>query len=161
MRRKISALATGILLQIYSCTCMSGSVDGPYVLWLNISNDPTVSIDAKVRAYLNSGDDLCWNANARMYMRKRPPDLTASLATQALIQKSRSAQQKLKYILHAPFDQAPEFDGIIIFSDKPSPRFISLSARGNRKEEPISDISNNEAIKASLCVVMPSVQRLP
>ncbi|NML15478.1 hypothetical protein [Azohydromonas caseinilytica] len=94
-------------------------------------------------------------------MKKRPPRIASELVTKALLENSKGAQSALVEILGKPFDQVPAFDGVIVYADDPSPRFISLSLKGKKKAEPISNVADIDAIKASLCIVMPPIARRP
>jgi hypothetical protein len=94
-------------------------------------------------------------------MRARPIDITESLTRDGLINRSPKSQARIRSILKKPFNEATGFDGIIAFTDSPTPKLISYSLKGKIKQKLIADIHNEDAIRAALCTVMPDIERLP
>ena len=139
----------------------AGSIEGPYIVWVNIDPDSFGGVDKKIKKYVNSGDDLCWNKDARLYMKKRPPGITEKAVIDALINNKKTTKIKLLNILSTSFDEVPSFDGLVVFSPVGGPRLISLSSTGVIKKDRINDVENIDSIAASFCLVMPPVVRKP
>jgi hypothetical protein len=140
-------------------SAIAGSVEGPYLVWVNLSKEPS-EIDSRIRNYLNHGDDLCWSSEALIFMRSKPNEITVELVTSAIIKHKTNAIAELNKILKKPFGDANDgFDGIIIYTDKPTPKIYSLTT--GRRRVKSESIKGPEELEASLCVVMPEIIRKP
>lgn len=147
----------------YFChgTAMAGSVEGPYIVWVNLSEADHQVVDREIREYLTSKDGVCWNDGALLYMTKRPLSITASLVRSALIDRNKKSIAELLKILHHEFDIVPEFDGLVAYSDSGDRKLISISANGKIKVEPTVNLEGQQAIGPSFCIVLPPISHKP
>lgn len=137
----------------------AGTVEGPYIVWMNLSKEPA-EVDNKIRNYLNHGDDLCWNNDALIFMRSKPPEVSRELVTLSIIKQEPKAIAKLNRILKKPFGEASGgFDGIVVYSDQPEPKMYSLTT-GHRQVKSES-INSQKELELSLCILMPEIIRKP
>ncbi|MEQ6341570.1 MAG: hypothetical protein M3A44_07915 [Gammaproteobacteria bacterium] len=149
-----------IIAALFAClNAFAGSVEGPYIVWVNLSKEPS-EVDNKIRNYLNHGDDLCWNNDALIFMRSRPPEISKELINSAIIKHETKAIAKLNRILKKPFGEANDgFDGIIVYGDQPKPKMYSLTT-GLRQVKSES-INSKKELEISLCILMPEIIRKP
>lgn len=156
---KFLSLAVTTTLSMQSIQAQAGSVEGPYVVWINLSKERNITDDV-VERFLDSGDKTCWNDSAIMFMRSKPTSITAKLAKQALIENDLNSKQKIHRILKMHFNDAPDgFDGIIVYTDAPTRAMYSMN-RNSLKISMDVDIKNTAHIPAALCNVMPKIGRL-
>ena len=142
---------------------VAGSVDGPYLVWMNLAQQPG-PVDARIRNYVNSGKSECWNSQALLFMRSKPKAITPALVAKALLKQDRKAIAQLNQILGTGFgDEATAgFDGIVVYTDQPSPRLISLTT-GKRKVDSmlVESLTKKDELELSFCVVRPDTVRQP
>lgn len=159
VKNTIYSAALFLTLHIISIA-HAGSVEGPYVIWVNLSGERATT-DAIVKNFLDSGDTTCWNDSAIMFMRSKPKNLTEQTVKQALIENNPSAQKKIQKILTTKFGDAENgFDGIIAYTDHPTRSMFSMT-RSSKKIERDFEIKNTSQIPGALCNVMPDVKRAP
>lgn len=142
------------------CQGWSGSVEGPYIVWINLSSNPA-PIDRRLEAYCEKHiNDACWNDRALMFMRHKPKDITNDLIFTAVTKKDIKLINKLNKILLQPFEDAEGgFDGILVYTDHPTPRLYSLTrGKKNFKHETIEDMKNFEDM---VCLITPPIVRKP
>lgn len=59
-----------------------------------------------------------------MYMNVKPADITRKLVKSAILEKNEAVLAHLNKMLKRPFDGTSDgFDGIILFTDEPWPRY--------------------------------------
>lgn len=110
---------TGILS--FSRQAAGGSTDGPFVIWSNLGAADTRIVNDKVKEYLLSGDNFCWQkGSSLMYMTKRSADITDDLIRKSLIVKNKVAINELnKRLLNYEHSHAwSGFDGVIAYTDR-------------------------------------------
>lgn len=149
------------LALLASSHAAAGSVEGPLVVWYNMSAKPE-AVDKRVRDYLNSAqaEKDCWTWGALMFMRSKPAAINRELVDRAVLQKDRKAIAKLNGILKKPFGEADHgFDGIVVYSDEHGARYDRLTT-GERRIETRGLAKPEDAAK-SLCAVLPPITRAP
>lgn len=163
--KNITFLVASIAIALSSEQATAGLVDGPFVIWENLGKAKKDIMDTKVKQYLNSGDDLCWEmGSSLMYMRKRPAEINDELIRDGLILKKRAAIEKLNRQL-LKYKSSPiwkGFDGIIAYTDQNGPRLTSFTVGSKKiKSVEISDINIPGDIRFAVCGVMPPITRAP
>lgn len=162
--QKFSSLLVFPILMATSLHAGAGSVEGPYVIWMNLGTTNKNAVDERVKKYLDSGDDFCWQRGSSiMYMQQRPKEMTEQLVRDGLISRDRAAIRKLKKILKQEFPEAgSELDGIIVFTEHDGPRFTSITTgSGKIQSTRISSTEDQKKLGFSLCYVMPPITREP
>lgn len=158
--KKINNSFSLLITLLFATTVHAGSIEGPYVIWVNLSSEKTAT-DSIVKSFLDSGNTTCWNKSAIMFMRSKPNALTEQLVKRALIENNSSAQRKIQKILATGFGDAESgFDGIIAYTDQPKRSMFSMS-RNSKKIARDRAIKNTDQIPGALCNVMPDIQRAP
>lgn len=155
--RVVIALA----LVLASSPLRAGSVEGPYLVWVNLAAADAGQADAQIEGFVNGEQRLCWPDGALLYMRERPPGITTALVRRALEARDPAAQQRLRTVLRRPFGEVPGFDGLVAYSNRPVPRLIGLPMVGRLRAEPLRSATGEDAWGASFCRVMPPISRQP
>ena len=89
-------LVASIVIGLASGQAAAGSAEGPSVIWSNLGSAGKNIMNSLVKSYLQSGDNLCWQAGSSvMYMTKRPAEITDSLIQDGVILRKRAAIEKL------------------------------------------------------------------
>lgn len=154
---RAAALAAALVLQ--AGAALAGSVEGPYIVWMNLGSVQPQQADAQITAFVNGQQRLCWPDGALLYMRQRPPGVTPALVRRALVLRSAAAQRSLRALLRKPFDEVPGFDGVVAYVDQGTPRLIGLPMQGAVRAEPIRSASGEQAWAATFCRVLPPISR--
>ena len=161
MRRRLAAaIAIGLAASLAG-PASAGSVEGPYLVWINLGTHQPAEADAQIRAFVDGSDHLCWPNGALLYMRKRPPALTPALARRAVLGRDAAAVRQVQAILRRPFDEVAGFDGVVVYTDAGPPRLASLAVGGRKKSEAVRGPTGEAAWGATFCNVMPPIARLP
>ena len=139
----------------------AGSVEGPYVAWVNLSDNPKL-IDTRIRDYVNSdkAEKDCWGHSGLLYMRRKPAGLTKEFVRQAVVDKDPKALRALNKLLKQPFDELDAgMDGVIVYDDANGPRLYSLTT-GHKKVDAykLPDLSH---LGKGFCAVLPPITRAP
>lgn len=150
-----------VLALCASAAVHAGSVEGPYLVWMNLGRQQPEHADAQITAFANGEQRLCWEEGALLYMRSRPAGLTPALVRQALVQRDAAAQRRLRALLRQPFDEVPGFDGVVAYVDEGEPRLLSLGRRGPVRAEALRNAAGDAAWGATFCRLMPPISRRP
>lgn len=157
-------------LRFWAClllagTCLepaqAGSVEGPYLVWMNLGGAQHAQADESVREFINGPQRLCWPDDALLYMRKRPAGITTELVRRALLKNEAHAQRTLRRVLRHPYDQVPGFDGVVAYVPLPEPRLVGLGMQGALKSHPLRSATGELAWGPVFCQVMPPISRQP
>lgn len=149
-------------LMLAALPAYAGSVEGPHVVWMNLSDDPE-PVEARMVAYLNSPGNRCKSEGEILFMRKKPKAITPALARQALIKRDPLALAQLQRILKQPFgDATGGFDGIVVYTDAPTTRMLALTT-GSMKiaRRPVKSLSTEGYLEEAFCEVRPGITRAP
>jgi hypothetical protein len=158
---RLLALATAGIGLLGAGGAAAGSVEGPYIVWMNLGGVQGQRADDQIKAFVNGEQRLCWEEGALLYMRQRPPGITPALVRRALQQGEPAAQGRLRHLLRQPFDDLPGFDGVVAYSDRGAPRLMSLGMRGPVRSERVLSATGEEAWGATFCRILPPVSRRP
>ncbi len=139
----------------------AGSVEGPYLVWVNLAASDPGHADARIKDFVNGEQRLCWPDGALLFMRARPPGITTALVRRALAAEDPAAQRRLRALLRRPFGEVSGLDGVVAYSDRPVPRLIGLPMTGRVRAEPVRSATGEDAWGATFCRVMPPISRLP
>jgi len=156
--RALAVLGLACVLVLTGSPLRAGSVEGPYLVWLNLAADAGHA-DAQIQGFVNGEQRLCWPDGALLYMRERPPGITTALVRRALEARDPAAQQRLRTLLRRPFGEVSGFDGVVAYSARPVPRLIGLPMAGRLRAEPLRSATGEDAWGASFCRVMPPISR--
>ncbi len=158
--RVTALLALALALAAPAGVTRAGLPGGPYVVWVNFGTKNPSAADDAIRAALDSDEPgkPCWNTDALLYMRKRPPGVTDELVRRALLGHDAKARASLRALLKKPFDEVPAFDGVIAYTDAVVPTLVSMDARGQLHSEPIAASASGEAAwLPAFCDVLPPI----
>ena len=158
---RLLSLATAVIALLGTAGAEAGSVEGPYIVWVNLGTVQAQRADEQIIAFVNGEQRLCWDEGALLYMRQRPPGITPALVRRALERREPAARRRLRELLRQPFDTLPGFDGVVAYADHPTPRLMSLGARGPVRSEPVRSATGEEAWGATFCRILPPVSRRP
>jgi hypothetical protein len=138
----------------------AGSVDGPYVVWINLSGTPDTA-DQRIRQFVNSGKAECWNSEAVLFMRDKPKTITPALVTRALIDNDKAAIKEVNKLLKRGHGEMATggFDGVVAYTDQPKSAVYSLTT-GERKVVHVS-FAQAKDLETSFCKVLPMITRAP
>lgn len=142
---------------------MAGSVEGPYLVWLNLAspNGKSAEADRQIETFVNGAERLCWPQGALLFMRTRPPGVTARLVRRALEHRDPAAQRRLRALLRKPFADVSGFDGVVAYSERGAPSLLALPMAGRVRSEAVRGATGEDAWGATFCRVMPPVSRRP
>jgi hypothetical protein len=138
----------------------AGSVEGPYIVWMNLARAPQPA-DQAIQAFVDADRSLCWNDQALLYMRQRPAAITPELVRRAVLQRQGAAQRRLRALMKQPFGEVPGFDGVMVYTDQPQPRIASLGWRGPVQAEDVRSPTGELAWGATFCRLLPPIVRGP
>ena len=161
-QRDLRAVLCGLLMLAGSAS-RAGSVEGPYLVWVNLAPPHARHPDAddRIKAFVDGDDRLCWPEGALLFMRARPPGVTGALVRLALEQREPAAQQRLRALLRKPFEDVSAFDGVVAYSERGAPSLLALPMTGRVRSEALRSATGEDAWGATFCHVMPSISRLP
>ncbi|MES2674568.1 MAG: hypothetical protein V4660_10025 [Pseudomonadota bacterium] len=138
---------------------VAGSADGPYVVWMNLARDPA-PVDLRIKTI--TGDEGCGfkDRNGILFMRIKPEYITKELVERGLVNREPAAIAELNQLLSKPFDLADEgFDGIQVYTDKPTPHIHTLTKGNQRiKSRPIN-INDEGDLESTFCNESPRITR--
>jgi hypothetical protein len=148
-----------LILNLQTCA-FAGNAGGPYVIWINLSNNR--AIDEMVAKHIAEKDE-CIPPNAVFLLNSRPNGITNELVSKAVIENDKASISLLEKIMRRPFDILRKgFDGIIAYDDSKYPRFSSVVTGWHAvATEKIPKGANSESIWASFCVLIPPITRAP
>ena len=153
--------AAAAALALLAGPAQAGSVEGPYIVWMNLGTLQPLRADEQITAFVNGEHRLCWGDGALLYMRQRPLGVTSALVRRALVQRNDAAQRRLRALLRQPFGEVPGFDGVVAYVDHGTPRLLGLPMKGAVRAEAIRSASGEEAWGATFCHVLPPISREP
>jgi hypothetical protein len=139
----------------------AGSVEGPYIVWINLGSKAPEVADDQIRAFVNGSDRLCWDDSALLYMRKRPASITPALVRSALYNRNAGSQRKLRDVLRQPFDNLPAFDGLVAYDDRGEPKLWSFTVAGKVSSEQIRSATGEMAWGPTFCRLLPPIAHRP
>lgn len=139
----------------------AGSVEGPYVVWVNLGGAAQAQVDGAIRDFVNGSDRPCWPDTALLFMRQRPPAVTPALVRRALVRRQADAQRELRQVLRQPFDDVPGFDGVVAYQHGQPARLLSLATTGRMRAATVQSRSGEPAWGAAFCTVLPPIGRKP
>ena len=164
-------LATGLLVALTAQLAQAGSVEGPYLIWMNLAADHAA--DDAIHQFTHTFDDDdpthfdgtdlagCWNPDAILLARELPKGITAALVRGAVIERSPEARKHLLRLLLEGDADIQGYDGVIVIVDKPLPAVVSMSARGRIKSSPAAGKSGQPDWPRAFCAVRPPISRKP
>jgi hypothetical protein len=160
MKMKSIKLLSACALLSVQTLASAGSVDGPYVVWMNLSGSPDAA-DQRIRQFVNSGKAECWNSEAVLFMRDKPKTITPALVTRALIDSDKAAIKEVNKLLKRGHGEMATggFDGVVVYTDQPKPAVYSLTT-GERKVVQVS-LAQAKDLETSFCKVLPMITRAP
>jgi hypothetical protein len=161
-QRALRAALSGLLA--LACSALhAGSVEGPYLIWMNLAPPHARHADAdiQIKTFVDGDDRLCWPEGALLFMRARPPGVTAALVRRALEHREPAAQERLRMLLRKPFEDVPAFDGVVAYSERGAPSLLALPMTGRVRSEALRSATGEDAWGATFCRVMPPISRLP
>ncbi len=147
----------GILIN-YSAT--AGFAGGPYTIWVNLSGNNEMD---RIIGEQFDERGRCTYPDAILFMRERPSKITNSLVNNALINQDRKSIKLLGSLMRKPFQDLDDgFDGVIAYTDSPSPRFVRLSTGDPiTAEKIIKSTRSYDSIWSAFCILMPQISRKP
>lgn len=161
-RTGIACLSLGLIF--YTETALAGIAGEPNIVYANLSADRDSTVDSALKSAVNSAKPECWMKGAGLiYMKKRPPGVTDTLIKRAVLQGGLQAKRSLsKVLLSYKDDEVSGFDGVIVYADKPAPRFISMTVKTLViNSQQIADVRNGKDVELAFCAVKPDVVRAP
>lgn len=157
MNIKIAFLTALIIMSSAASAAM-----GPYVVWINLAQNPGTA-NLKIRAHISSEDGACWDKpTSLLFIRDKPQAISDELVVRALINRDEAAKDQLNSILKTPFgaDAIGGFDGIMLYTDKPSARLYSMGI--DDRTVKVADIgkgAGKESLETRFCEVIPVAKR--
>lgn len=148
-------------LALLGGAALAGTVEGPFIVWINLGTAQPQRADAQITAFVNGPQRLCWPDGALLYMREHPPGVTPALVRRALVQRNVAAQKALRALLRQPFGEVPGFDGVVAYADHGKPRLLALPMVGAVRAEAVRSASGEDAWGATFCRVLPPISRRP
>jgi len=151
-------------LIFFAGSISAGVVIEPNIVYANLSDSQSKTIDSALKSAINSAKPECWVKSAGLiYMKRRPPGITDELIRRALLQSSPSAKRSLSMaLLSYRDDEVSGFDGVVAYADKPVPRFVSMTAKTLAiTSQQIADVRNSKDVELAFCAVKPDVVRSP
>lgn len=162
--KKIHSLTAILFIALNSLICQSiaGSVEGPHLVWVNLTSsvDELNAVDSRLKNFLNSQDKFCWDDGLLVFMKSKPRQITHKLVTDAVIKRQVASIKKINEILRAPFDETQSgFDGIVVYTDKPKPMLYSITL--GRTKIVSDSVDRPEHLEGAFCNVIPPIVRKP
>lgn len=139
---------------------LAGDPGGPYVIWVNLSNN--TSIDEMLDKRLKLEDDRV-PPDSNFLFKKRPTGITNELVRKAVIKNDKKAIKLLDKLMHRPFgDFNKGFDGIIVYDEDKAPRLSQVVVGWlavYSKKIPVPTDPNS--VWDTFCILIPEVTRKP
>ncbi|HEY8100068.1 MAG TPA: hypothetical protein VIF82_04895 [Burkholderiaceae bacterium] len=149
-----------ILFLNFQKTAFAGDVGGPYVIWVNLSNNKT--IDELIARRIDEHDD-CIPPDAKFLLNDRPDDITDELLHKAVIKNDKASIKLLEKIMRRPFGLLKNgFDGIITYDEEKTPRFSSVVTGWHavaREKIPKPTDADKKSVWDTFCIVIPPITR--
>ncbi len=117
-----------------------------------------------LKAAINSANPACWvRGGGLIYMKKRPRGMDDTLIKRAVLQGKLAAKKGLsKALLTYHDDEVNGFDGVVVYVNRPSPRFASMTAKSLAiGSQTVADVHNAKDVELAFCAVKPDVVRAP
>lgn len=140
---------------------MSGSVPGPLVIIVDLSKEKDLT--RLIENPSNSKALECRRPDVQLFINRRPAGLTDKLVISGTIRKNKAAIYKLNKVLHMADDDIDKgYDGIVIYSKNPKPKFITfVSGYSATLETPVLHQGDDAEFIKTLCMVLPPITRKP
>lgn len=135
----------------------AGAHDGPFVIWLNLSENR--AIDSLVHEQLDKRENC---SEPRMVVSAPPQSINPELIRKGMLSADKKTLVSLNRLMGMPVKGLAHegFDGIIVYDEINGPRFSSL-ARGwtaVAREKVVQPHTKAHQWKA-FCVSLPEIQR--
>lgn len=139
----------------------SGSVEGPYVIWINASDNK--NIDNVIKYKINNNKINCGHPEFIIFMNTRPALITTKLTSKALIHNKYDAKIRLNRLLKQSFEDIQDgFDGVILYSDNPRPILYSITTGSTKVlKVNIANPADKNEVWNGFCFSQPSITRNP
>lgn len=120
------AAIAALALLLAQSGAMAGSVDGPYIVWVNLAANPA-SVNQELAADLKTSE--CWQNGGVLFGSNRPKKITPELVKKAIVERDKPAIKRLNELLGQPSEVigGARFDGIVVYSDQPKPTLYSMT----------------------------------
>jgi hypothetical protein len=171
---KFLLFAAIIFLQaVFVPSVFSGSVKGPYVIWVNLDSSSDAKRVDKIIGNFASDKSTDCNGNwaihkPLLYMKKRPAPITDNLIKQVFLERSASQRLKLHRFLRTYTDDDLDdgFDGVIVHAKvKGETQILSLTTGKNKIQSYTTALKNlnptRESIEDAFCALVPPITRKP
>ena len=160
-RNPLLALAAAAILALAAPYANAGMVDGPYLIWFNLAEDPAA--DQAIHDYTHAelSLDSCWNSNGLLIYKELPQDVTPELVRQAVVRKDPAARKRLLAVLHRRHGAIDSWDGIVVVPKSDKPTLMSLSASGRLKTRVAAEKNGAPDWADAFCGVLPPIGRKP
>lgn len=115
--------ALGLLAAIH-LNAFAGAQDGPFVIWLNLSDNK--SIDQLIEKQLAEGEDC---GRPRIVVNLPPEWISTDLVSKGFLKADKAAIQSLDRLMRKPIPgKADEgYDGIMVYDEAKGPRISMLT----------------------------------
>jgi len=156
----LTIIAFCLLLLNMPKNVLAGDAGGPYVIWVNLSNN--YSIDAMLDKRLQDNDDRI-PPDSIFLFRKRPTGITNDLVRKAVVKNDKAAIKKLDKLVRKPFEDFTKgFDGIIVYDEESGARLSSTTRGWNTfYREKLKLPEDPNSIWELFCTLIPEVTRKP
>ncbi len=160
MNFKTAIAALALLLAQSAAT--AGSVDGPYIVWVNLAANPG-PVNQELAAYLKAGA-ACWHNGGALFGSNRPRAITAELVRKAVLERDKPAIRQLNKLLTQPSEVigGEGFDGIVVYSDQPKPTLYSMTVGVHKiRFAYIHPEKFPQYLGTKFCKIAPPITRSP
>lgn len=157
-----TAIAALTLLFAQSLTS-AGSVEGPYIVWVNLAANPD-PVNQELSAYLEQRHDDCWQYGGVLVGRDRPKQITIELVRKAILERDKPAIARLNKLLKQPNDArySDGFDGIMVYTDQPKPTLYSMTVGPKKiRFAEIHPEKYPQYLGTKFCKIAPPITRSP
>jgi hypothetical protein len=161
------------LFSIFTTSVFAGSVNGPYVIWVNLdSSNDAKRVDKIVGDFASKKSTECngnWATHKPLlYMKRRPPLITDKLIRRVFLEGNLSQKIKLNQLLrsYTDVDLDDGFDGVIVHAKiKGESQILSLTTGKNKIQSYTAALKNSlpqrESIEDAFCALIPPITRKP
>lgn len=139
-----------------------GDPGGPYVIWVNLSNNTAIEKLLKKKIDKEMNDPRIPSTSVFLFT-LRPPRITNKLVRKAVLNKDKKAIKLLQKRIQLPFEDFDKgFDGIIVYDEVSAPRFSNV-VRGTCAvtSEVISKPTDSDIVWDTFLMLIPDVTRKP
>ena len=143
----------------------AGSQEGPYIVWINLSNNK--EIDVKIKNQINkdirrdANGNYCMPINSITFINIRPNGITNEIVHKAVVEGDKSAIKKVNKLMRIRYDDVINegFDGVIVYDEYNGPRLSRLIAgKSNIDKIKLSEINSSTSLWDAFCKLVPPIQ---